>query len=919
MSLSRSLQYLFLAIIVTTVGFSLYQWNQSRASTQKTAPNNGLVGYWSFDEGTGTLAGDASGNGNTGTLTNGPTWTTGKLGKAINFDGVDDYVNISSPSLGNTYTFSAWVRVSTYAGAPIQFPIFGEYTGSGDTKNYLYIDTVGRKLGLDQYLPSSGMAISSTTINAGVWYFVVATQTAPNQRNLYVNGVLEATANEVYSGGAPTIWTIGKRADSSAYYFNGQLDEVRIYNRALSGTEITNLYNLGAEKLNVSPVSNLTSGLVGYWTFDGKDTPWTSSSAGTATDRSGNGNTGTLTNMSRATSPVSGKLGQALNFDGVDDYASTPLDLTSSSFTLSAWVKSTNTANNGDRRTFLSKRGAGDEWILYQDLGVNQTIRFTGWDSGGAGTKGVGGTTNFVANQWYYVVLTYDGTTTNMFINGVLEGTTSAGNPIRDTVNTVVIGKENLRPWSGSLDEVRIYNRALSATEVQSLYDLGASDKVNSSVSQNQGTGRLDSGLAGYWKLDDASGTTATDSSVNANNGTLTNGPTWGTGHIGGDVVFDGVDDYVDAGAFTDLTGNFTVSTWMYITGTTGVVQDLVSKFGGTAATTNFLMEVNSGGTSVSFFVGDGNPGNAASATVSLGQWYFVTGIWDGTNTKIYLNGSFIANATTPLTPDVSGTHLFIGSRSSSFRFTKGSIDEVRVYNRALSADEVSQLYRLTTPTGVDTSLKGYWSFDGSATNWTSSSAGTVADLSGSGNTGTLTNMNRATSSVSGKLGQALKFDGTNYVSTSGSLLTGFGTADLSFSTWVKTTGYVNYGSNRNAIIARDTLAVDGYGYGIGFYSTNLPVCFVGADGLTSGGSALNDNNWHFLMLVRRSNVVECWEDGVKLTDSASTSNIGHTAPMYFGNDGQGNRQLNGKIDEVRLYNRALSATEITALYNSGR
>jgi hypothetical protein len=50
MSLSRSLQYLFLAIIVMTVGFSLYQWNASRASTQKTAPNNGLVGYWSFDE-----------------------------------------------------------------------------------------------------------------------------------------------------------------------------------------------------------------------------------------------------------------------------------------------------------------------------------------------------------------------------------------------------------------------------------------------------------------------------------------------------------------------------------------------------------------------------------------------------------------------------------------------------------------------------------------------------------------------------------------------------------------------------------------------------------------------------------------------------------------------------------------------------
>jgi sialidase-1 len=95
----------------------------------------------------------------------------------------------------------------------------------------------------------------------------------------------------------------------------------------------------------------------------------------------------------------------------------------------------------------------------------------------------------------------------------------------------------------------------------------------------------------------------------------------------------------------------------------------------------------------------------------------------------------------------------------------------------------------------------------------------------------------------------------------------------------------------------------------------------VGTDGITSGGTALNDNNWHFLMLVRRSNVVECWEDGAKLTDGATTSNIGSTIGMYFGNDNSGayNRGLAGSLDEVRLYNRALSATEIQSLYSSGR
>src|SRR3989338_1965645 len=58
------------------------------------AQTSGLVGYWTFDEGAGTTANDSSGNNNTGTLTNGPTWTTGKIGQALNFDGSDDYVKI---------------------------------------------------------------------------------------------------------------------------------------------------------------------------------------------------------------------------------------------------------------------------------------------------------------------------------------------------------------------------------------------------------------------------------------------------------------------------------------------------------------------------------------------------------------------------------------------------------------------------------------------------------------------------------------------------------------------------------------------------------------------------------------------------------------------------------------------------------
>ena len=68
---------------------------------------------------------------------------------------------------------------------------------------------------------------------------------------------------------------------------------------------------------------DIQSGLVGYWTFDGKDTSWTNSTTATTLDKSGNGNTGTLTNMLQSTAPVPGKIGQALKFDGSSGYVQT--------------------------------------------------------------------------------------------------------------------------------------------------------------------------------------------------------------------------------------------------------------------------------------------------------------------------------------------------------------------------------------------------------------------------------------------------------------------------------------------------------------------------------------------------------------------------------------------------------------------
>src|SRR3990167_10285368 len=97
--------------------------------------------------------------------------------------------------------------------------------------------------------------------------------------------------------------------------------------------------NVRGATLNAPPTTLNTSGLVGYWTFDGADTVWTSSTAATTLDKSGQGNTGTITNMSQSTSPVIGKIGQGLYFDGSNYVLLNTYTGLSSALTVSGWVK----------------------------------------------------------------------------------------------------------------------------------------------------------------------------------------------------------------------------------------------------------------------------------------------------------------------------------------------------------------------------------------------------------------------------------------------------------------------------------------------------------------------------------------------------------------------------------------------------
>ena len=217
-------------------------------------PSTGPVGWWKLDENTGLAAADGSGSGNNGTLTNGPTWTAGRLGSALAFDGINDNVTIPhSPSLAlaGAFSLSAWVNpaIST---ANFKSLMVKNYTHFfyASSKGYC-----GNGAVLVGFVGSAGAktACDRNPLPVNAWTHLAATSDGSVLR-LYRNGVM--TSSAVVTG-APIASTGTLQLGASRFgeYFNGKLDEARVYNRALSAAEVLALFNAAAPSATVTDLN----------------------------------------------------------------------------------------------------------------------------------------------------------------------------------------------------------------------------------------------------------------------------------------------------------------------------------------------------------------------------------------------------------------------------------------------------------------------------------------------------------------------------------------------------------------------------------------------------------------------------------------------------------------------------------------
>jgi hypothetical protein len=213
----------------------------------------GLVGYWTFDEGIGTTAYDYSGYNNHGTLINGPTWQSGsncKVGGCLQFDGNDDYVNAGNGdnlnARTNDFSITLWekVQLSTSGYDPFIFKNSG-YGGNQNNWSIRQCNLTGLLEVIFGTQTNSYGVCGNSVIANSTWKHIGVVLKRGSGIYIYVNGVLDKIYSSPLSGDQTGngLLQIGGKIGGTYGVLNGYLDEIRIYNRALSDAEIKAIYN----------------------------------------------------------------------------------------------------------------------------------------------------------------------------------------------------------------------------------------------------------------------------------------------------------------------------------------------------------------------------------------------------------------------------------------------------------------------------------------------------------------------------------------------------------------------------------------------------------------------------------------------------------------------------------------------------
>ena len=689
---------------------------QTSAVISANLVTSGLIlhldsGNSSSYSGSGTTWTDLSGNNRNATLINGPQYSSVDGGKIV-FDGIDDYAEVSNPPMFGSGDFSVevWFKrkestltwdgsylISKWSsGANAAWNEWG--LGFGDLQGSSY----GNNLNFSLEAQGGGFyGITSDEILINTWYQAVIVREGGTLK-MYINGTLRTTSTPSisYYGalGTKSINPAGRKLrinrqdNTDSLQGNIEVPIVRIYNKALTLLEVGQNYLNNKGRFGMLDNPQILNNLI----LDINPSLYVANSPTLINPANVGNNIKVWGNETDPTSaPIWNK--KWFTFDGINDYLeikdAKPFMFGTQSFSISTWTKM-KTANFGWNGSFLTKwftgaspgsnnwaTGMADYSVLKPSFNIDSNGTF----------YSVSSPDNLSINVWYHVVAIRDSVSLKIYVNGVLKGTNSpagfATRAITSTIQSLFIGKVGV--GSNSLMDsgrTQLYNKALSESEILSLYNTQKTDFII--------TNGLQYYIDAYLNSSYTSGTGVTDISGNGRSGTLTNGTYYnsGTASAGGAFVFDGVNDYIQTNYNHNLAAgaNFTANVWVNGRSYSASGNSLVvSNYNGTPGPYNLYI-LNSGK-----FLGWTRDNNdnliyISSTTTITDKWYYLTYRKQGNTFSLFVNGVLEASATANLGAITPNNNIVIGQQNTYFgQPYLGKIGEVHLYNVALSDSEI--------------------------------------------------------------------------------------------------------------------------------------------------------------------------------------------------------------------------------------
>jgi hypothetical protein len=863
------------------------------------------VAYWRFDEATdssgdpGRTARNSIDGGAAAVLTGGAAFAgNGAVKGALELDGADGAATTNAPVVRTDQSFSvaAWVKLDQ-AGAT--------YTVlSQDGRNICgfclqYQEESGRWVFVlprsDGSPPSGFDAVVSTSAPVpGTWTHLAGVYDAAAAKvRLYVDGVLAGEQARAASWQATGPLQIGRERlnGNLGHYLDGMIDEVRVYNRAISADEVRGLV----------AGSDVTTGT---WKLDGN-----------AQDSSGAEHHGQLAGApdwaaGQTSTPDPGDLALRLTGNGASMSGPHVVD-TDRGFSVSAWARVDQPGRVG---TVVSEDGTGTSgFVLRATAGNLWSFGMSQRDVAAAGLDEAVGTA-VQAGAWTHLAGVYrsDSKQLELYVNGVLAAVKEHVLGFNAT-GGVQIGRSKAGEFfTGAIDDVSAYSRPLAVDEIRAM------------------AGR-DLSLVHNWQLDEAGGTGTADS-VGSRSGALTGGAAFSAGRVGNAVKLDGADDAVTTtGVDLRTDTSFTVASWVYLERrecATACGYVAVSMDGGQSSKFRLGYEVDTdldprGHWLFEMPESDGTVTEAAVSVLpgEIGAWVHLVGVYDAPTRKIwlYVNGDRVDDGTL-ITPWQASGGLQIGrgkANGVATGYWPGGADEVRMYTGPFTKDRVESLYRSfpapAAPPTLPVADAGHWRFDeGTGT--------TVADSSGRGLAAT---MRGGGGWIGGRAGYAGWFDGTSgYAETAGPAVnTG---SDFSVAAWTYLT--TTAGGNRT-VFGQEAAGSASSSFQVVYnpdtsrWAVLAPTADPALPALLWSTETAGPGSWTHLAVVYRA---EAHQLTLYVNGVLSATRFGVTLQPADGPFTIGRGKWNGSdtgyvargVDDVRAFTKALSDGEVRRVHD---